>query len=171
MPPEDRVDFILRQWSRERPDLDVAPMAVIGRLMRVSRHLDRELATVYKTLDLDFGLFDVLATLRRSGEPYRLSPRELKQWCMLTSGAMTARIARLQAAGYVVREPDPDDRRGLLVRLSPAGFALIDDLIAAHLENEERILDALSPEERSVLTSVLRRLLIPLEQTGQYGLI
>jgi DNA-binding MarR family transcriptional regulator len=160
---EDRVDHILRQWASERPDLDTSPMGVIGRVMRVARHLDRELALAYKAAGLDFGLFDVLATLRRAGAPFSLSPRELNAWCMLTSGAMTARLDRLEEAGYVVRKPDPDDRRGLLVELSPTGFALIDKLVMEHLANEERVLAALSPEQRQGLGDLLRELLVSLE--------
>jgi DNA-binding MarR family transcriptional regulator len=140
-------------------------MGVIGRVMRAYRHLDRELAEVYKDAGLDSGLFDVLATLRRSGAPYSLSPRELNQWCMLTSGAMTARIDRLEDAGLVMRRRDPDDRRGLLVRLSPAGLALVDKLLAAHLANEERLLAPLAADEREMLAGLLRRLLIPLEES------
>jgi DNA-binding MarR family transcriptional regulator len=160
---EDRVDLILRQWASERPDIDTSPMGVIGRIMRVDRHLDRELARAYKATGLDFGLFDVLATLRRSGAPFSLSPRDLNAWCMLTSGAMTARLDRLEEAGYIARRPDPDDRRGLLVELTPTGFALIDKLVIEHLANEERLLGVLSPEQRQSLGDLLRELLISLE--------
>ena len=166
---EDRVDEILRQWRQERPDLDPSPMEVIGRILRTSRHLDRELQTVYGRHGLDFGLFDVLATLRRSGAPYRLSPKELNEWCMLTSGAMTARLDRLQAMGLVVRRSDPADRRGILVELSPTGLTLIDQVVVEHLQNEERILSSLSLDDREQLADLLRGLLASLEQRGARG--
>jgi DNA-binding MarR family transcriptional regulator len=164
---EDRVDLILRQWARERPDLDASPMEVIGRIMRMSRHLERELQTVYQRYGLDFGLFDVLATLRRSGAPYRLSPKELNDWCMLTSGAMTARLDRLEKSGLVARRADPGDRRGILVELSPAGLALIDDVVEQHLVNEERLLAPLGARERVELARLLRQLVAPIEANGE----
>ncbi len=159
----DRVDEILSQWARERPDLDTSPMAVLGRIMRAARHVDRELAQVYKAEGLDFGLFDVLATLRRSGPPYRLSPWRLNQWCMVTSGGMTARLDRLQKAGLITRQPDPVDRRALLVELSPSGFAVIERLLAVHLAREQALLAGLSSADRAALSATLRELLIELE--------
>ena len=139
-------------------------MAVIGRILRLARHLDRELALVYSSAGLDFGLFDVLATLRRSGPPYRLSPGQLHASCMLTSGAMTARLDRLTERGHVVRTPDRCDRRALLVELTPAGFSLIDSLVVDHLQNEERILAGLSRPQRDRLGALLRDLLSDLER-------
>lgn len=160
---QDRVDLILRQWRHERPDLDPRPMEVIGRIMRISRNLDRYLAPPYKAVGLDFGLFDVLATLRRHGPPYAMSPGDLNDWCMLTSGGMTSRLDRLESAGLVRRLPDPDDRRSLLIELSPEGLALIDRLVMEHLENEERLLEPLTAEERDTLSVLLRRFLVSLE--------
>ena len=138
-------------------------MGIIGRIMRMSRHLDHELHVVYRRYGLDFGLFDVLATLRRSGGPYRLSPKELNYWCMLTSGAMTARLDRLEKAELISRQADPGDRRGVLVELTPAGLELIDQVVEEHLANEERMLSALGPEQRGELADLLRELVGPLE--------
>ncbi|MEZ5101647.1 MAG: MarR family transcriptional regulator [Thermoleophilia bacterium] len=160
---EDRVDLIIQKWTAARPDVDSSSMGVIGRVLRTARHLHRELAPVYEPAGLDFGLFDVLATLRRIGPPYRLAPSELNQWCMLTSGAMTARLDRLERAGLVQRLPDPDDRRGLLVELSPAGRALIDELVVEHVANQERLLEPLTADERDQLARLLRKLLATLE--------
>ena len=162
--PQDRVDLILAHWARERPDLDASPMEVPGRILRGARYIDGALDHVFKEFELDFGLFDVLAALRRHGPPYQLAPSELNRWCMLSSGAMTKRLDRLEGAGLVVRKSDPDDRRGILVELVPAGLALVDRVVEAHLENERRILSPLSAAERRELAALLRRVIIPLER-------
>lgn len=160
----DQVDEILLQWARERPDLDASPMEIFGRILRTARHVDGALQRVFKSFGLDFGLFDVLAALRRQGPPFRLPPTELNRWCMLTSGAMTKRLDRLEKAGLIVRRADPGDRRSVLVELSPAGLALVDRVVVAHLENEKRLLDPLSAQMRDELAVLLRRLLTHLEQ-------
>lgn len=162
--PHDRVDVILAQWARERPDLDASPMEVPGRILRAARYIDGALEDVFKDFHLDFGLFDVLASLRRQGPPYQLPPSELNRWCMLTSGAMTKRLDRLEGAGLIVRRAHPDDRRGVLVELSAAGRALADEAVEAHVENERRILSPLSSDERRELASLLRRVVVPLER-------
>jgi DNA-binding MarR family transcriptional regulator len=159
----DRVDEIVRLWSRARPDLDPEPMAPIGRILRLARHLDRELAPVYRAKGLDFGLFDVLATLRRIGPPYRLTPGELDDWCMVTSGGMTARLQRLEEAGLVARRQDANDGRIVRVELTPAGVEVIDELVARHLEREEELLAALTPQERGQVAGLLRQLLAHFE--------
>lgn len=161
----DQVDRIVSQWASQRPDLDVAPMEIIGRILRASRRIDSALHEVFKQCGLDFGLFDVLATLRRHGPPYQMPPSELNQWCMLTSGAMTKRLDRLERQGLIKRKEDPADRRGVLIELSAAGLALIDQVVVAHLENERRILAPLTAKQRGELAALLRPLLIYLEQT------
>jgi DNA-binding MarR family transcriptional regulator len=162
----DQVDRLLSQWLRERPDLDVRPMGVIGRISRLARHLDRRLKPVFQRHDLDRGLFDVLATLRRSGAPYRLSPTELFNSVMLSSGAMTSRIDRLEQAGLVARTPDPEDRRGILVELTPRGRELVDRAVEAHIANEWRLIEALTSEEQAELARLLRKLLVSFERDG-----
>jgi DNA-binding MarR family transcriptional regulator len=159
----DRVDAIVAQWTRERPDVNVGPMQVFGRLMRASRYIDSALERVFAQYGLDFGLFDVLATLRRSGPPYALAPRALNRWCMLSSGAMTKRLDRLERLGLIARRADPHDRRGVQVVLSAAGLELVDEVLVAHVENEEHLLEALSADERAQLATLLRRLLVSLE--------
>ncbi|GAB4386341.1 MAG: MarR family transcriptional regulator [Elainellaceae cyanobacterium] len=163
--PNDPVDAILAQWHRERPDLDVSPMGIIGRIGRLSKHLERG---IQATLLLDFGLnigeFDVLATLRRSGQPYQLSPTELFNTLMVSSGTMTHRIDRLEKAGLVQRIPDPGDRRGMLIRLTDQGFNLIEQAVAAHVANEHRLLNVLEEAERQALVQLLRKLLISFEE-------
>ncbi|MCB2175043.1 MAG: MarR family transcriptional regulator [Actinomycetales bacterium] len=153
----DHVGRILAQWHRERPDLDVSPMGVIGRLHRLARVLDAELAPVFAAEGLRDGDFDVLAALRRSGAPYELSPGELVRTTMVTSGATSKRLDRLEAAGLVARRPDPDDARGRRVRLTDGGVATVDRLVAAHVGNEHRLLAGLDADDRAALAVLLER--------------
>jgi DNA-binding MarR family transcriptional regulator len=162
MSVQDGVDGILSQWRRERPDLDASPMGVVGRVSRLSRELERRLDPVFAEHGLEAGLFDVLATLRRAGEPYRMRPSDLAQAVMLTSSGTTKRLDRLESAGLIVRRPDPLDRRGLLIELTPAGRALIDASVADHVATEARLLGALSSAERDQLAALLRKLLLGL---------
>jgi DNA-binding MarR family transcriptional regulator len=164
---QDGVDGILRQWRQERPDLDATPMGVIGRLSRLSRELEQRLDPVFARHGLEAGLFDVLATLRRSGEPYRMRPADLAQAVMLTSSGTTKRLDRLESAGLIERRPDPQDRRGLLIELTPAGLRLIDGAVTDHVAAEHRLLTALSPAERDQLAGLLRTLLLGLPADGR----
>jgi DNA-binding MarR family transcriptional regulator len=158
MTERDGVDLILEQWQRERPDLDSSPIGVIGRISRLARELEQRLERVYREQGLEPGWHDVLATLRRSGPPYRLRPSEFTSALMLTSSGTTKRLDRLDQAGLIARDPDPDDRRGTLITLTPAGRKLIDAVTVAHLENERRILSALSDADRKRLADLLRKL-------------
>lgn len=160
---KDAVDRILQQWAQERPDLDVSPMGIIGRISRIERMLDPVLTSVFRSFGLERWSFDVLASLRRSGAPYELTPTQLFSTLMLTSGAITYRIDEMVKAGLVVRTPDPDDRRGLRIRLTDLGRRTIDAAVAAHAENESGILKDLSTTERASLASLLRQLLLGLE--------
>lgn len=159
----DPVDRILGQWHRERPDLDVAPMGVIGRIGRLAKHLERALQETFAEFGLTVGEFDVLATLRRSGAPYQLSPTELFQLLMVSSGTMTHRIDQLERAAWVRRIPDPRDRRGTLIELTDSGLALIDQAVTAHVANEHRILRGLTDRDRAALSALLRQLLLSFE--------
>lgn len=156
----DHVEHIIEQWERERPDVDVSPMAVIARISRVSRLLEREVTEVYARAGLNQAQFGVLAALRRAGHPFCLSPTSLYNSLLISSGAMTNRLERLQAAGLVERIADPDDGRSMLVALTPKGKRLIDRVVVRHYENERRLLGALSPKERELLSTVLRKLLL-----------
>ena len=158
MTERDGVDAILEQWRRERPELDHAPIGVVGRISRLARAIEDRLEPVYKAHGLEPGWHDVLATLRRSGPPYRLRPTDLTNATMLTSSGMTKRLDKLEAAGLIAREPDPADRRGTLITLTPRGRELIDALTEAHLANERRILGALSEDEQRELANLLRKL-------------
>ena len=144
MTERDGVDLILEQWRNERPDLDSSPIGVVGRVSRLARELEQRLEPVYREHGLEPGWHDVLATLRRSGPPYRLRPSEFTGALMLTSSGTTKRLDRLEQAGLITRAPDPDDRRGTLITLTAAGRALIDSVTEAHLANERRLLSALT---------------------------
>src|SRR4051794_32898135 len=153
----DGVDEILDQWRRERPELDPAPIGVIGRISRLARELEARLEPVYAAHGLEPGWHDVLATMRRNGEPYRMRPTDLTAQLMLTSSGTTKRLDKLEQAGLVAREPDPSDRRGTLIALTGAGRERIDAVTAAHLANEASLLEALSPAEREQLAGLLRK--------------
>ncbi|MGW6917041.1 MarR family winged helix-turn-helix transcriptional regulator [Kitasatospora sp. NPDC054939] len=155
----DHVDRIVEQWRAERPDLDVSPMEVIGRLKRFSRLADAELKKNFAAHGLDSASFDVLATLRRNGPPYRLTPTGLMQSAMVTSGAITQRLDRLEARGLVTRTPSDSDGRSQVVALTPEGHALVDQCLPSHLDAERTLLVGLDPEQQAVLASSLRALL------------
>lgn len=159
----DLVDKILEQWQRERPDLDASPMGVIGRMARLAKHLDRSIQGTVSEFGLNLGEFDVLATLLRSGHPYQLSPTELFNALMVSSGTMTHRIDRLERAELVKRIPDPSDRRGTLIALTDKGLSLIEQAIEAHVANAHHILSVLEESECESLTLLLRKLLLSFE--------
>ncbi|SOB81508.1 MarR family winged helix-turn-helix transcriptional regulator [Streptomyces sp. 1331.2] len=156
----DTVDDIVEQWTRTRPDLDVEVIALIGRMRRLGMRVDNALREYFTSCGLDSSEFDVLATLRRSGEPYELNARALLKSAMVTSGAITNRVDRLSAKGLVERNPSPTDRRAVLIRLTPAGKELIDAALDGHVRNEQRILAPLDRDERAQLDALLRKLLI-----------
>jgi len=147
----DDIDRIVAQWNRERPELDVAPMALLGRLGRLREKIVREQEKVFARFGLNSAGFDVLATLRRHGAPYALSPGALMDSMMITSGTVTNRIDQLEKSGLVSREPNPDDRRSMIVALTPQGLKLIDEAVTAHVENQHRLVACLSEVERSIL--------------------
>jgi DNA-binding MarR family transcriptional regulator len=158
VPERDGVDLIVEQWTRERPDLDPSPIGVVGRVSRLARELEQRLEPVYREHGLEPGWHDVLATLRRSGAPYRLRPTDVAQSVMVTSSGMTKRLDRLEEAGLIARTPDPEDRRGTLISLTPAGIERIDRTMEDHLANEARLLGALTDAERGRLADLLRKL-------------
>ena len=167
VPSGDHVDHLIEQWRDVRPDLDVSPMEVIARISRLCRILERRTEAVYTEYGLNRAQFGVLAALRRAGPPYRLSPTELYSSLLISSGAMTNRLDRLTAAGYVRRTPDPDDGRSMLVALTAKGKRLIDRLLDLHYETERDLLAPLSAPERETLAQGLRELLIRFE--GNHG--
>jgi DNA-binding MarR family transcriptional regulator len=159
----DEVDRLIEAWQRERPDLDVAPMAVLSRVSRLARHLDRARRQAFESHGLESWEFDVLAALRRSGAPYRLSPSRLLKETLVTSGTMTNRVDRLTARRLVERLPDPNDRRGVLVQLTDAGRDAVDAAMADLLEHEHSLLGSLSAAEQQRIAKVLRELVRPFD--------
>lgn len=155
----DHVDRILAQWNRERPDLDVEPMGLLGRIARLRTHLAREIEKTLAAHGLNSASFDVLATLRRSGPPYRLSPGDLIATTMVSSGTMTNRLDQLEKAGLIERSHNPDDRRGVIIALTPKGLALVDAAVTDHVENQHRLIDGLDAQERAALDGLLRKFL------------
>ena len=151
----DRVAGIQTEWRRERPDLDVAPQGVIGRLHRLAAHLTDELTAVYARYGLTEGEFDVLATLRRAGRPYERAPHELAEHTMVTTGAMTKRLDRLVDAGLVTRHPSELDGRRRVVALTRKGRELIDRAFTEHMANEQRLIADLSPAQAKQLEALL----------------
>ena len=161
--PRDEVDQIVDAWRRERPDLDVEPLQVLSRVSRLARLLDQARGRAFADHGLDGWEFDVLSALRRVGAPYELSPGALVQQTLVTSGTMTNRVDRLASRGLVERHPAPKDRRGVLVRLTPAGRDAVDAAMTELLEHEHAILAHLPGRNRSALASSLRTLLSAVE--------
>lgn len=158
--PRDEVDALVEAWTRQRPDLDVAPMRVLSRVTRLARHLDRQRAAAFSAHGLETWEFDVLAALRRAGAPYRLSPGQLLRETMVTSGTMTNRVDRLAARGLVERDLHPGDKRGVLVRLTGAGRAAVDAALADLLVAERQLLTGLAEDDQHQLAQTLRQLLV-----------
>ncbi len=152
----DEVDAIVAAWERELPDADLAPMQVLSRISRLSRHLDRARKAAFAAHAVEPWEFDVLSALRRSGSPYRLSPGRLVAETLVTSGTMTNRVDRLVERGLVARAADPSDRRGVLVRLTPKGRRTVDAALEELLERERSILSSLPETEATQLADTLR---------------
>ena len=163
--PADAVDVILAQWAAERPDLDASPMGVFGRISRLAPIVGRRLTEVFALHGLDFPAFDVLASLRRSGAPYELTPSQLAASMMVTPGAVAQRLARLEDRGLVARNHIDPDRRKVTVALTALGRDIIDAAVADHVANEQRLVSGLSVSERQQLADLLRKLTISLTQT------
>ena len=159
MEKPDDVDQIVAAWQVQRPDLDTSPLHVLSRLTRVSAQLDTARAKAFRDHDLDSWEFDILAALRRTGPPFTLSAGTLATQTHVTSGTMTTRVDRLLERGFVTRFPDENDRRGVLVALTPAGQSGVDGAIKDLLEQEKTALEALGPKEREQLADLLRKLL------------
>lgn len=159
----DPVDTITEQWARERPDLETTPMAILGRMNRVVNAVAARQEKEYGRFGISRGEFDVLATLRRADASHTLSPRRLSASLMLTTGGMTGRLDKLEKAGLVERSPDPDDRRGLRVTLTPRGLDIVDEAVSAGLEVQREALGGLSSAQAAELNDLLRTLMVSLD--------
>ncbi|QBD75385.1 MarR family transcriptional regulator [Ktedonosporobacter rubrisoli] len=159
----DHTDWLLAGWKQQRPDLDFSPIAIMTRLERLQSHLQAEVGATFERFGLTAPSFSVIATLRRAGPPYQRTQRALMDALQLTSGTISVRIDRLEKNGIVARLPDPNDQRGVLVRLSEKGLRLFDQIAPLHLANEERLLAALNQEQREQLATLLRTLLLSFE--------
>ncbi len=160
----DRAGAASAQWRRERPDLDPFPMELVGRLCEAAEIVLKDrLAPLFSAHGLQRGEFDVLATLRRAGGDFALTPTDLYETAMVSSGGMTARIDRLEKMALVERRPHPSDRRGTLVALTDEGLALLDRILPLHIDNERSLLAALDGEEQQTLNGLLAKLLVGLE--------
>ena len=160
----DQIDQIIDQWRRERPELDPTSMGLFGRMKRLTAHIARELETVFAKHGMSAAGFDVMATLRRSGPPYALTPSELIAWTMVTSGTMTNRIDRLVADGFVERRKNPDDGRGFVIGLTNKGKRAIDAAVDEHVENQRTLMAPLSLKEQRQLDDLLKAWLAAFEQ-------
>jgi len=156
----DEIDRMVEQWNRERPDLDVSPTLTLQRITRLSLLQGASFTRVFARYGISFGEYLVLAALRRAGPPYRMNPTSLFNAVILSSGAMTNRLDRLEAMGLVERQPDPTDRRGRLVALTDRGRDLVDAAAVDHLGNQQVLLGALNAREREQLAGLLRKLLL-----------
>ncbi|ACS83906.1 MarR family winged helix-turn-helix transcriptional regulator [Musicola paradisiaca] len=157
MPRYLEVSDIIKQWEQERPDLDVSPMLLIGSLSRVSLLIDRALDRVFSQHHLSAREFDILATLRRSGAPYAISPTQIVNALMINNSTLTSRLDRLESAGWLRRVPIQGDRRSVNIQLTDEGFALINQVVAEHVENERQLLSLFSDEEKVTLRTLLSR--------------
>lgn len=166
---QDHIDTVVANWKRERPDYDLAPVEIIGRTGRIMEYIDRALEAKFEEFGISRATFDVLATLRRGGSPYRMTQRDLMRKLLRTSGAMSLRIDVLEREGLVSRSPDQEDRRSVFVTLAPKGLSLLEKVIPEHLANETALLTGLSKIERNQLRSLLRKWLRSLEKNSSQG--
>lgn len=160
---QDGVDNVVAQWAKEKPQLDTLPMAIFGRMMRLFKHIEAEISTCHKQFGLTMGEFDVLATIRRSGQPYSLTPSDLLSSMMLTSGAMTNRVDKLETKGLIVRTHCTHDRRSVKVALSSEGLVLINSAIEAHVAVQQQLTKGLSAEDKALLNTLFKQWLLQFE--------
>ena len=163
---QDQIDQLLEQWSRERPDLDASSMGILGRLAILGRILDHGVEQILQRHSLSFPEFDMLVILRRFGPPFRHSVSELCAHSFLSSGAMTNRVDRLEQKGLIRREPNPEDRRGVLVVLTKKGRTLIDQVVPERLKEGHERVSVLSKKDRQQLETLLTRFLVALSAEG-----
>jgi len=164
--PQDEVDDLLAAWQRERPEIEIDPLAVLSRVTRLAKYLDNARRQAFTEVGLETWEFDVLAALRRAGAPYALSPGQLGTQTLVTSGTVTNRVDRLEHRGFVRREPDADDRRGIRVVLTEQGRQVVDQALDDLLMRERTILAGLSGQQRAQLANLLRTLVLTFDQSA-----
>lgn len=164
---QDHIDQVIAKWKRERPDYDLTPVEIIGRAGRIMEYVDRALEAKFEEFGLSRASFDVLATLRRNGPPYKMTQRALMRSLLRTSGSMSLRIDALERQCLVERTQDDDDRRSVFVTLTAKGSKLLETIIPEHLANERSLLSGFSMTDRTELTSLLRKWLACLEQNAE----
>jgi DNA-binding MarR family transcriptional regulator len=157
------IDRLVAQWSEQKPHLDTLPMAILGRFLRLQKHIETEISACHKQFELTMGEFDVLATLRRAGTPFTLTPSGLLSSMMLTSGAMTNRLDKLESKGLIKRVHSTEDRRSVTVGLTEKGLATIDDAIEEHVRIQHTLVDHLSDTEMPELNQLLKTWLVAFE--------
>lgn len=158
-PVDDEIERLVQQWAPERPDLDLATMATVARLLQLGTLLSRVVGSLAEEYGLQQADGDVLFTLRRAGPPYRLTPSALSSSLLVSSGTLTSRLDRLELKGLVERIPNPDDRRSVEVQLHPEALKLVDEAVTAHVANEQRILAVLNERERTALDRTTSKLI------------
>ncbi|WP_087016461.1 MarR family winged helix-turn-helix transcriptional regulator [Thaumasiovibrio subtropicus] len=161
--PADTIDLIIEQWQQEKPQLNTLPMAMLGRMKRLAAHSEKAIADCHKQFGIKLGEFDVLATLLRSGQPYTLTPSVLFKTMMLSSGAMTNRLDRLEEKGLITRAHSKDDRRSVTVSLTDEGKALIEEAIVAHVKVQESLVAGITTEDQHAFSELSKRWLISLK--------
>lgn len=166
---QDHVDRVIADWKRERPDYDLAPVEIVGRFGRIMEYIDKALEDTFQEFGISRASFDVLATLRRGGAPYRMTQRDLMLRLLRTSGSMSLRIDALERDGFVSRSQDQEDRRTVFVTLKPKGITLLEKVIPAHLANESALLNGFSKSERDQMKVLLRKWLVFLETDASCG--
>ncbi|WP_428410071.1 MarR family winged helix-turn-helix transcriptional regulator [Hyphococcus sp.] len=154
----DHVDLLVRQWAEEMPDMDTAGMEIFGRARRISRKVSEEIVPLLKAYGIDGGQFYVLTALRRAGEPYELRPTEIYQTLMISSGGLTNRLSRLEAAGLIRRRASKEDARSMTVQLTAKGRKLVEQAIREDMAREAELLKGLTGEEKKTLANLLRKL-------------
>ncbi|QYJ86676.1 MarR family transcriptional regulator [Shewanella mesophila] len=160
---QDDVDNLVAQWAKEKPQLDTVPMAILGRMMRLFKHIEADISACHKQFGLTMGEFDVLATIRRNGEPYSLTPSDLLSSMMLTSGAMTNRVDKLESKGLIERTHCTQDRRSVKVALTAEGLGLIDKAVEAHVAIQQQLTQGLSAEDKVLLNTLFKQWLLQFE--------
>jgi len=163
----DAVDNLINQWKAQRPDLQSDVMGIFGRFGRIWNYATRSVEETLSRWGLQMGDFDVLATVRRSGPPFTMAPSQLTHWLMLSPSGITSRLDRLEKAGLIERKPSEEDRRSLLIVLTPKGRKVVDEAVAAHVANQHKMLASLSAADRKNLDQILRTLLASFEKPQQ----